>query len=177
MGGGAPTPDTYASTKLAEISRQMYGDYKRIYKPLEDQLIGVTKPKFVNQMVKDARKQAQAGLRVSQGVQRRTASRYGLQMDPQTRRAMHRTNMLNQAKAITGASNNARSGAVELKRNAQLGLLGLAKGTGADAISSMGYSAGLANQRNMMNQQIYQQNQNALYSLIGTGVGLGLTLL
>ncbi|RMH34826.1 MAG: hypothetical protein D6694_14990 [Gammaproteobacteria bacterium] len=152
----------------------MYGDYKRIYKPLEDQLIQITKPKFVGQTVHDAKKLASQGLQVSKGVERRTASRYGLQIDPQERRALNRASSLNAAKAITGASNNARSTAVELKRNAQMGLLGLAKGTGADALSSMGYSAGLANQRNMMNQQIYQQNQNALYNLIGTGLGLGI---
>jgi len=177
-GGGAPAQDTYASTKQAAISREMYDYYNTNFRPLEGKLINeMNDPTLITKGVAKANGITSKALNASDASQQREAKRYGINMSPDRVTSNSRSNDLNRGLSLVGAENSTRRAVDKYKTGVLNGVAGLGRQTAGQAVSGFTNLAGQEASRNTANRNIAAQNNANTMGMIGTGLGVAATFL
>lgn len=131
-GGGSETaysPLTVgesASQNLADVTRATYEDWRKQYLPIALEMMNQTtynNPDLVGKEVKSAVGNVESAFKNAQGLQDRTASRYGISFDDRQRAASDRITGLEKSTAVVDAANRIRQKLAD--RNKQIAAGGI----------------------------------------------------
>lgn len=176
-GGGAPAPDYTAQNQFAQINRDVYNTYKSVYSPVEDAMLAQSTPAAVQSDINAARTISDNAATTGYGVQRRNFARYGINPDGTTMAVLDRQNQVDNTKSKVNNMNTTRTSATDLSNNIQQTALQIGKGAMTSAQQGFGVAAQNEVNRNNANRQIAANNAAGWGSLVGTGLGVGLSLL
>ncbi len=172
LGGSSPPQDNTAQLKYAEISKQMYNDFKARYQPIVNNLIStVSDPNTIRNEAQQAGNLSGAGFDASMRATRMKLGDYGpVTADQNT--YLTRIASLGHARAVASSENRARI----TGRDRQVQMLGslaaLGRGVQNNAVAGFSKGAGMENQRNQINQNLHTQAEQSDMQFVGQMAGL-----
>ncbi|MDX8382858.1 MAG: hypothetical protein R8M45_02175 [Ghiorsea sp.] len=177
MGGGPPAQDTYASSKQAAVSKEMYDYYKTNFQPLEGQLINeMNDPALVTGAVGKAAGLTGQVFNASGAAQTRESSRYGINMTPDRVASTARGNDLARGLSTVSNSNSARRGVDEYKTTVLQNTASMGRQTATQGLQGFSTAAGLEANRNRTNRNAAAQQDSQNMQLAGTAAMAALAL-
>jgi hypothetical protein len=149
----------------ADITRSQYEDFINKFGGYEKALVqkGLTDTTLVDEAKVDSRKASE----IASGIQQRNIDRYGVGVDPATRREQLRANMREGELGYTGSVNDARLAQEDANTNLLYGLMNIGNGVYSGAMSQLGSSAQNAAQLQNAYRQAKANSKASTMSTIG----------
>lgn len=175
--GGGGVGDTAAQMRYAQITQEMYDDYKQRYEPLEGELIDeVTDPVKYQDYVTDAGNTAERSLDQSQGIFYRTAQRNGLTLSNDMIGDYEDRFQRDKTAQIIDARNRTRTAVNDRNIGIKQGLTASGRGLASTAAGTAGSVASMETSRNQSNRARAAQDDASAMQGLGTMASIGLML-
>lgn len=113
-----------AAQNLADVTRATYEDWRKQYLPIALEMMNQTtynNPGLVDKEVKSAVGNVESAFKNTQGLQDRTASRYGITLDDRQKAASDRITGLEKSTAVVDAANRIRQKLADRNRQVAAG--------------------------------------------------------
>ena len=172
--GSPPVEDVENQEKYSDMMDWMYEDWENRFQPIEEDLLTELENKDEN-IAKQAQlsgEAAKTSYDATVGMSERNMARYGTELDEDQLAAQERSNAMAGQGAQISAQNMARDATSARYDQLQQNMVSLGRGVQGTAISGMSSASGMEANRNATNQQIYGQNQAAMWDTVGTAAGL-----
>lgn len=137
--GEAADQAAYAMQLQLDWARELWEDYKTLYRPLEQEVVTAAREGVVRPEVSRARAVAEVGqqMDISREISRRSLGRFGIDPSSGAFAGMERGFALGRAAGAAGAGTSARERAEDINRQYRLNVLSFGKGLPAQATAAV----------------------------------------
>jgi len=168
-GGGGYKPDTYASQKRAEISREQWNDYQNTYVPYENEALAyINDPEAQAKEVSDAGTLAGKSFDTIQGARQRNLERMGISPRADVAKNFRSDASRSKALAQIDAKNRMRESVEQRTTSLSEEMIGVGKGVKANTDSTLQAWTQLEGINNQMKASKAAQSAASRNQMIGT---------
>lgn len=176
--GAGPVADTKNQKLLANITREMYEDYKKRYLPLEKELVAeVLDEKTIDQKVKEGMGITDRAYNTSRGTFYRNAERAGLSMTSERVDDYEDRFQRNKTAGLVDTFNQTTAKVDDRNIALRQDLISSGRGLAATATANLNTVANLEATRNATNRSLAAQDSASGFNALGTAIGIGLSFI
>jgi hypothetical protein len=172
-GGGGYKPDTTATKMRSDIARDQYEQYKKFYRPIEDQAFNyINNQEQQRADVAEAAQYADTAFDAVQGASKRSLGRYGISPSAEAQKNFAADTARDKTLAGIDTKNRAREAVGQRVDSLNENMINIGKGVQSGADQTMNSWVQLQNMNNQSKAQDKAASAANRNMMIGTGASI-----